>query len=72
MSYNHELKRPGFPVEGAKLHVAKAVDLKLVDTLIQELGLASTPFRTIHAGKTVLLPPGQPIEITSYSQLFKS
>lgn len=66
------LQRPGFPNMGAKLHVAKGVDLKLVDHLISKMGLGTTSFTTIHAGKSVLIPPGQPIEIKIVLNYLKS
>ena len=64
--------RPGFPVMGAKLHVDKAVSTELVNQLIKELGLGTSPFSTIHAGMTVLLTPGQPIEIKLLLKYLKS
>ncbi len=43
---------------GGKIHVLKPVDAHVFERLKDLLGLKSTPFRLIHAGKSVIVPPG--------------
>lgn len=65
------IARPGYLPLGAKLHVDKAVDLALVDAFIGQFGIGTSPFSTIHAGKTLLFRPGTAEETKLYMLYLK-
>lgn len=55
---------PGLMPIGGKIHVSTGIAPETFERVREKLDLTSTPFRMIHAGRSLILPAGQATDLT--------